>query len=211
MPRALHTPGEYPPDWPEINAAVCVSVGHRCIRCGHPYVKGTHGTGEWSPCDQHCTHRDGATRVLDLGRGQKLTEAAWRILTVHHFDGNKANCSWWNLLALCQRCHLRIQGHVNPQQPYMLEHAEWMKPLRRRVLREEIRGPRDHARGSRRTHDRTFGLRTHHPMKTSLRMNRQPRHQLAKLGLLGKKGGRMRPVRKPRGEPPELKWGHLLP
>jgi hypothetical protein len=27
-------------------------------------------------------------------------------------------------------------------------------------------------------------------MKSSLRLNRQPRHQRAKLGLMGKKGGR---------------------
>jgi 3-methyladenine DNA glycosylase/8-oxoguanine DNA glycosylase len=35
---------------------------------------------------------------------------------------------WWNLLALCQRCHLTIQSRVNPDQPYMLEHSDWFKP-----------------------------------------------------------------------------------
>lgn len=54
--------------------------------------------------------------------------ARWRILTVHHFDGNKSNCEWWNLLALCQRCHLQIQTRVNPHQPYMFEHSPWLKP-----------------------------------------------------------------------------------
>lgn len=49
-------------------------------------------------------------------------------LTVHHFDGDKANCRWWNLLALCQRCHLQIQGRVNPEAPYFLEHSQWAKP-----------------------------------------------------------------------------------
>ena len=34
------------------------------------------------------------------------------MLTVHHLDGNKMNCEWWNLAALCQRCHLRIQKTV---------------------------------------------------------------------------------------------------
>ena len=34
------------------------------------------------------------------------------MLTVHHLDGNKMNCEWWNLAALCQRCHLRIQHDV---------------------------------------------------------------------------------------------------
>ena len=51
-----------------------------------------------------------------------------RILTTHHFDGNKANDEWFNLLALCQRCHLHIQGKVDPEQPWIFEHAEWLKP-----------------------------------------------------------------------------------
>lgn len=49
-------------------------------------------------------------------------------LTAHHFDGNKSNNAWWNLMALCQRCHLRVQGRVNPEIFYFLEHAEWAKP-----------------------------------------------------------------------------------
>ena len=146
MPRALPISGDYPPDWPEINARVCAEVGHRCIRCGHPYTKGTHGNGEWSPCDEKCTHAGplGIEFIQDGGgvgvfaiedderahlssRGYSIM-AQWRILTVHHFDGNKANCEWWNLLALCQRCHLTIQSRVNPKQPYMFEHSEWLKP-----------------------------------------------------------------------------------
>ncbi len=42
-------------------------------------------------------------------------------LTVHHLDGNKANCADWNLAALCQRCHLKIQGRVKMQQLFFLE------------------------------------------------------------------------------------------
>ena len=49
-------------------------------------------------------------------------------LTVHHFDGNKSNCEWWNLMSLCQRCHLKVQGRVNPEIHYFLEHSEWAKP-----------------------------------------------------------------------------------
>lgn len=56
------------------------------------------------------------------------TEAQWRILTTHHFDGNKGNSAWWNLLCLCQRCHLQVQGKVDPETPYFLEHSEWIKP-----------------------------------------------------------------------------------
>ena len=50
-------------------------------------------------------------------------------LTVHHLDGNKSNCEKWNLAALCQRCHLHIQGVVNMFQAYMFGHTAWMEPF----------------------------------------------------------------------------------
>jgi len=50
-------------------------------------------------------------------------------LTVHHLDINPANCAWWNLAALCQRCHLHIQGKVIMERPFMFEHSEWFKPF----------------------------------------------------------------------------------
>jgi len=52
-----------------------------------------------------------------------------RILTTHHFDGNKANDAWYNLLALCQVCHLQIQGKVDPETPWFLPHSEWIRPF----------------------------------------------------------------------------------
>jgi len=53
------------------------------------------------------------------------------VLTVHHLDGNKGNCENWNLAALCQRCHLAIQGRVKMAQmffPEILPVAEWFRP-----------------------------------------------------------------------------------
>lgn len=52
----------------------------------------------------------------------------WRILTVHHLDGDKSNSRWFNLVALCQRCHLAIQGKVKMEQTYLYEHSEWFRP-----------------------------------------------------------------------------------
>lgn len=49
-------------------------------------------------------------------------------LTVHHLDGNKSNCEWWNLAALCQRCHLSVQARVVMARAWMFEHSEWFKP-----------------------------------------------------------------------------------
>lgn len=145
----------YPHEWhATIKHAVRELAGHRCERCGHPYRNGEHGTGEWTPCDERCAHQDdGPLRVVDP-EGKLLAEyraynggldiafagwmaddapdavieAHWRILTVHHLDGDKANCRWWNLAALCQRCHLTIQGRVRMAQVFPFEHSEWFKP-----------------------------------------------------------------------------------
>jgi len=49
-------------------------------------------------------------------------------LTTAHLIPDKGNCARWNLAALCQRCHLHIQGKVDFVQPYMFPHSEWMRP-----------------------------------------------------------------------------------
>lgn len=140
--------GEYAEDGKERRRNVREEAGYRCIRCGHPFENGKHGKGEWSPCDEKCTH--GApirfrtnsfpldwsysptvfaftiAEFLKDGRGE--IEAQWRILTVHHLDGDKANDQWWNTLSLCQRCHLQVQTRVDPEIPYFLEHSDWFKP-----------------------------------------------------------------------------------
>lgn len=146
-------PDGYPLAWHQaIKHAVREEAGHRCVRCRHPYRGGEHGRGEWSPCDEQCRHQGPFRwRVEDAGEwhfepdpkempgvmcgsargtvnsGHEV-EAQWRILTVHHLDEVKLNCRWWNLAALCQRCHLTIQGRVKLHRPYFLEHSEWFRP-----------------------------------------------------------------------------------
>jgi hypothetical protein len=148
-------PDGYPPEWHHtIKHAVRDQAGHRCVRCGHPYRNGEHGNGEWSRCDWQCTHgdpirvrtllsdtwhelpiaelvEDPTTTAGAIATNVSLpvfVEARWRILTVHHLDGNKTNCRWWNLCALCQRCHLAIQGKVQLARIYPWEHSDWFKP-----------------------------------------------------------------------------------
>jgi len=58
----------------------------------------------------------------------KSSSVPGKILTVHHFDGDKANDECWNLLPLCQVCHLQVQVKVDPAIPFFLEHTEWLKP-----------------------------------------------------------------------------------
>ena len=158
-PRAWH-------DWDERGGAkdiVRAEAGHRCIRCHHPYAK---GTGEWSPCDRQCHHRGPARLIYTadddsavdhettlgteagvvVGYG-KTVLSRWRILTVHHLTGVKADLRWWNLVALCQRCHLTVQGRVRMERVYPWPHSDWFRPyvagyyawtyLRENVTREE--------------------------------------------------------------------------
>ena len=49
-------------------------------------------------------------------------------LTVHHLDLDPQNCEWWNIPALCQKCHLQIQAKVILERQWMFEHSEWFKP-----------------------------------------------------------------------------------
>ena len=44
--------------------------------------------------------------------GHAHEPATGYMLTVHHLDMDKANCAWWNLTALCQRCHLNHDRHA---------------------------------------------------------------------------------------------------
>lgn len=144
----LNIQGEYPPDWKVISDATWAAAGHRCIRCSHPYRKGE-SNPQWSQCDEQCRHGGPLGYLLhgdvvDAIPNTRLTAAQmvafvpkmnikgivaeYRVGTVHHLDGNKSNCVWWNLLALCQRCHLTIQSRVDPQISYFLDHSEWFKP-----------------------------------------------------------------------------------
>lgn len=137
-PPAPLLPDGYPREWhAEIKHAVRAEAGHRCVRCGHPYRNGEHGNGEWSRCDERCRHggpvrwSNGASWEDYDGPDETIAvyvDARWRILTVHHLDGDKRNCRWWNLAALCQRCHLTIQGRVQMARVWPWEHSDWFKP-----------------------------------------------------------------------------------
>lgn len=60
--------------------------------------------------------------------GKEHDPPAGYCLTVHHLDLDPSNCEWWNIPALCQRCHLTIQAKVDMEQVFMFEHSDWFKP-----------------------------------------------------------------------------------
>lgn len=106
--------GEYARDWPDIADRAKAQAGHRCVRCGHPDGDRMFGGARvLKQCTVECTHlRDGKLRML----------------TVHHLDGDKGNNRWWNLLALCQACHLSVQARVNPEVGLLFDPRPWAMP-----------------------------------------------------------------------------------
>jgi len=61
---------------------------------------------------QNCGHHH------DPGRGYTLT--------VHHIDGNSLNDEPYNLVALCQRCHLHFQHPVHCEQMSFFDGPWWL-------------------------------------------------------------------------------------
>ena len=69
---------DYPGNWQEIRAKVLERAGNCCELCG-----AKNGESHWKT----------GSRV---------------VLTVHHINGDIKDNRMCNLLALCQRCHLRL-------------------------------------------------------------------------------------------------------
>ena len=129
----------YPAYWDDLAEQTKNLARWRCVRCGHPHES----PKERIPCDAQCDltrHIEIASVAVLLRESEtpgigiyRLPDGLWRnqrqrVLTVHHLDGDKGNSAWWNLAALCQVCHLQIQGKVTMEQIYALEHSEWFKP-----------------------------------------------------------------------------------
>lgn len=64
--------------------------------------------------------------------GHPHDPASGYTLTVHHLDMRPEHSDpkkwWFNLAALCQRCHLQIQAKVVPERMWVLEHSAWFRP-----------------------------------------------------------------------------------
>lgn len=107
---------EYPNNWKHIADTVKSRAGWRCVRCRHKHSTPLRP----QRCDEHC---DASRHSGGLNDGKQ------RVLTVHHLDGDRANCIWWNLAPLCQVCHLIIQAKVIMDRPWeMLPHSKWFLP-----------------------------------------------------------------------------------
>jgi 5-methylcytosine-specific restriction endonuclease McrA len=76
---------QYPNNWKQIRQDILERADNKCELC---------------PAENHKPHWKTGSKV---------------ILTIHHIDGNKQNNNNVNLIALCQRCHLRLDlgRHIN--------------------------------------------------------------------------------------------------
>jgi 5-methylcytosine-specific restriction endonuclease McrA len=135
----LNVGGEYATDWPAIARSVKEDAGWRCVRCKHPFDP---TTSRVRPCDDGCDATRGRLiRPENVGLISLSIQLPMPYsshpqphapsvpglsFTVHHFDGRKDNNAWWNLMALCNSCHLTIQGRVIPERPWLFEHSAWM-------------------------------------------------------------------------------------
>ena len=106
--------GRYPIGWKGIANGVKSKAGWRCECCGHP----SETPRLRATCDETCTHPD---------------DGRQRVLTVHHLDMRPERCDSWNLVALCQSCHLRVQVRVDWRQGWLADvdvgGSEWRERL----------------------------------------------------------------------------------
>jgi len=98
---------EYPENWKWLSKQVIKDAGNKCELCFAPngIIVGRFNSDYSHPWEY--------TETLDeCGVDFKETKI---VLTVHHIDGNKMNSTKQNLIALCQRCHLRLDllKHMN--------------------------------------------------------------------------------------------------
>jgi 5-methylcytosine-specific restriction endonuclease McrA len=88
---------KYPENWKWLSKQVIADAGDKCELC---YAPNGVTIVRWTKQYVYpWTERQG---VLNEGKETKI------VLTVHHIDGDKANNSKQNLIALCQKCHLRL-------------------------------------------------------------------------------------------------------
>ena len=126
----------YPANWPAISKAIRERANHHCEECGVSnqalILRSTVDPSRFIvyDADRDCHYLDGApvrlSEIPDEFEGDHYVRI---VLTVAHLDHNPANNDYANLKALCQRCHLRLDGH---------EHAQHAKVTRGAKRRAEI-------------------------------------------------------------------------
>jgi 5-methylcytosine-specific restriction endonuclease McrA len=90
----------YPDDWKLISKAVIKKAGNKCELCN---------------ADNYESHWKTGSKV---------------VLTVHHIDCDKNNNSKFNLIALCQRCHLRLDLETHISKRHKVDKNYWIDKVK---------------------------------------------------------------------------------
>ncbi|MEX3635986.1 hypothetical protein [Paraburkholderia sp. BR14320] len=120
MPITPEKRKRYPPDWPQIRAAILARAGNRCEQCG--VLNGVIGYrdahGAFCPLARH------GFRVSYIQSLHPEVRVFQVVLTVAHLDHVPENCKPKNLKALCQRCHLRHDAVQHARSAWLTRRAQ---------------------------------------------------------------------------------------
>ena len=90
----------YPKDWNLISKAIIKKQNGICYFC---------------PAENYKPHWKTGSKV---------------ILTTHHIDGDLKNSSRYNLIALCQRCHLRLDMEKHFSKRVKIDKNYWLNKVK---------------------------------------------------------------------------------
>jgi hypothetical protein len=118
MPIKPENRHRYPADWKERRAVVLERAGHRCELCGvwnHATIRRSiYCAAQWVEVypDADMVECAGARAGKTVLPGFSEALPVRVVLTVAHLDPTYSSHDLKHLLALCQRCHLKIDAHV---------------------------------------------------------------------------------------------------
>jgi len=105
MPLSKERKAKYPPDWKDVRQRILAHASYRCELCGvrnHSSIRRYKQTpqlfdysGQYLEC------------LLETG---DYSDEIHIVLTVHHVNDDPTDNRDCNLLALCQRCHNKLDA-----------------------------------------------------------------------------------------------------
>lgn len=119
MPIRESEKARYPSDWDAISRRARDRAGNACEFCGveNGSLGGRDAEGNWWAADAREERmlslvwpKPGEWGMCRRDDRREFMRIIRIVLTVAHLDHTPENCSWENLRALCQRCHLRYDA-----------------------------------------------------------------------------------------------------